>query len=316
MYKYIKEGDSLIIISGPTASGKTKTAINLAKAINGEIISCDSMQVYKKMDIGTAKPTSEEMEGVPHHLIDIINPEDDFSIVTFKEKVFEAMEDIKSRGKVPILCGGTGFYTNAIIYNTNFSEMAKDEVYRDELFKLVEEKGNEYLFNMLKEVDFESTLTLHENNVKKVVRALEFYKLTGEKISVHNEFEKNRKPFFKTFHFILDINREKLYYRIDKRVDIMVENGLTQEVEDLIKSGLSRTLVSMQGIGYQEFFKYFDGELNIDETINLIKKNSRNYAKRQLTWFRNKSQGIWLNMDILDEVTVIEEIKKKIFKEV
>ncbi len=312
MYKHINEGDKLIIISGPTASGKTKTAINLAKDLDGEIISCDSMQVYKKMDIGTAKPTVEEMEGIKHHMIDVLEPTDDFSIATFKDMVFDCIEDIKSRGKVPILCGGTGFYTNAIIYNTVFSEMAKDDEYREELFKLAEEKGNEYLFNTLREVDPKSCEVLHENNVKKVVRALEFYKLTGGKISEHNEIERNKQPFFKTFQFILDINRETLYYRIDKRVDIMIEAGLVEEVEALINSGLSRNLVSMQGIGYQEFFKYFDKEQTLEETIELIKKNSRNYAKRQLTWFRNKSSGIWINMEDYDEKKILDEIKKNI----
>ncbi len=296
-YKNIKKGDKLIIISGPTASGKTSTAINLAKELNGEVISCDSMQVYKYMDIGTAKPTVEEMEGVKHHLIDVLDPTEDFSIATFKDLVFQAIDDIKSRGKTPILCGGTGFYTNAIIYNTEFTEMEKDETYREQLFELAKTKGNEYVYNMLKEVDIESCETIHENNLKKVIRALEFYKLTGTKISEHNKKEREREPFFNVKQIILDVNREILYDRIDRRVDIMLKCGLVEEVSSLIKKGYSRELISMQGIGYQEFFNYFDGNATLDETIELIKKNSRNYAKRQLTWFRNKSQGIWVNTE-------------------
>ncbi len=307
-YKHINKGDKLIIISGPTASGKTSASINLAKAINGEVISCDSMQVYKYMDIGSAKPTKEEMEGIRHHLIDVLEPNEDFSIATFKEMVFDAIEDIKSRGKTPILCGGTGFYTNAIVYNTEFTEMEKDDEYREELFKLAEEKGNAFLYNMLREVDPESLETIHENNTKKVVRALEFYKLTNSKISTHNKKEKEKEPYFDVKQIILNTDRETLYNRIDRRVDIMLKCGLVEEVNSLIKKGYTKNLTSMQGIGYQEFFDYFDGKIALDETIELIKKNSRNYAKRQLTWFRNKSSGIWVDTKEHNEQSLTKEI--------
>lgn len=307
-YKHINKGDKLIIISGPTASGKTSASINLAKAINGEVISCDSMQVYKYMDIGSAKPTKEEMEGIRHHLIDVLEPNEDFSIATFKEMVFDAIEDIKLRGKTPILCGGTGFYTNAIVYNTEFTEMEKDDEYREELFKLAEEKGNAFLYNMLREVDPESLETIHENNTKKVVRALEFYKLTNSKISTHNKKEKEKEPYFDVKQIILNTDRETLYNRIDRRVDIMLKCGLVEEVNSLIKKGYTKNLTSMQGIGYQEFFDYFDGKIALDETIELIKKNSRNYAKRQLTWFRNKSSGIWVDTKEHNEQSLTKEI--------
>ncbi len=310
IYKHINKGDKLIIISGPTASGKTSASINLAKAIDGEVISCDSMQVYKYMDIGTAKPTIEEMDGVKHHLINVLDPNEDFSIATFQSMVFEAIEDIKSRGKTPILCGGTGFYTNAIIYNTKFTEMEKDDKYREELFQLAKEKGNSYVYEMLKKVDPESTETIHENNLKKVVRALEFYKLTNSKISEHNKNEREKEPFFNVKQIILDVKRETLYDRIDRRVDIMLKCGLVDEVKSLIQKGYTKDLISMQGIGYQEFFDYFNNLTTLDETVELIKKNSRNYAKRQLTWFRNKSLGIWVNTEKHNEQSLTQEIIK------
>ncbi|MFV0440053.1 MAG: tRNA (adenosine(37)-N6)-dimethylallyltransferase MiaA [Lachnospirales bacterium] len=310
MYKYIEKGDKLIIISGATATGKTGTAIDLAKKIDGEIISCDSMQVYKYMDIGTAKPTIDEMSGIPHHLIDVLEPDEDFSIAIFKDLVFNAIEDIKSRGKTPILCGGTGFYTNAIMYNTDFTLMEKDDKLREHLYNLAKEKGNDHLYKILEKKDIESAKVLHQNNVKKVVRAIEFFETTGTKISIHNKIERKRELYFDVYQFVLDFDREKLYHRIDMRVDIMMKDGLIQEVKSLVDKGYHKNLVSMQGIGYNEFFDYFEGKATLEETVDLIKKNSRNYAKRQLTWFRNKSleSSVWLNNDVYNKETLINKI--------
>lgn len=310
MYKYIEKGDKLIIISGATATGKTGTAIDLAKKIDGEIISCDSMQVYKYMDIGTAKPTIDEMSGIPHHLIDVLEPDEDFSIAIFKDLVFNAIEDIKSRGKTPILCGGTGFYTNAIMYNTDFTLMEKDDKLREHLYNLAKEKGNDHLYKILEKKDIESAKVLHQNNVKKVVRAIEFFETTGTKISIHNKIERKRELYFDVYQFVLDFDREKLYHRIDMRVDIMMKDGLMQEVKSLVDKGYHKNLVSMQGIGYNEFFDYFEGKATLEETVDLIKKNSRNYAKRQLTWFRNKSleSSVWLNNDVYNKETLINKI--------
>ncbi len=313
-YPYINNNDDLIIISGATATGKSKCAINLAKALDGEVISCDSMQIYRKMDIGTAKVTKEEMDGVPHHLIDIIEPTDDFSVAEFQQIVYAAINDIRSRGKTPILCGGTGFYTNAIIYNTEFTESEKDEEYRLELQKLADEKGSSYVHNILKTVDEQASKDIHHNNLKKVIRALEYNKLTGLKISEHNEEEKKRKPFFNAKHFLLDIDRKVLYDRIDKRVDIMIDAGLIEEFYKLIEMGCTRELNSMKAIGYAELFEYLDGTITKQDAIDLIKKNSRNYAKRQLTWFRNKSEAIFINVLQFSENDLTEYIIKLAYK--
>lgn len=314
-FKNITKNDKLIIISGPTAVGKTSLSISLAKELDGEIISCDSMQVYKNMDIGTAKPTVAEMDGVPHHLIDFLSPFDEFSVATFKQLVFEKIDEIKGRNKVPILCGGTGFYTNAIIYNTEFTEMEKDDDYREYLNEILETKGIDYLYNMLKEVDEDSLKTIHKNNTKKVIRALEFNHLTGEKMSEHNETEKKKEPFFNVFHFVLDIDRSLLYDRINKRVDLMFDDGLYDEVNNLLEQGATKELQSMQGIGYKEFFGYFDNEYDLETCKELIKQNSRNYAKRQLTWFRNKSNANWISVDNLVGYEVLVRLLNVLTKE-
>ena len=305
----------LIILTGPTAVGKTALSINLAKAVNGEIISADSMQVYKHMDIGTAKVTKEEMDGVKHYLIDAIEPTEDFHVVRFKEMVEEAMAEIYAKGKVPIICGGTGFYIQAILYDIQFAEQEIDYTYRHELEAFAEENGNEALHDKLKKVDPESAETIPAANRKRVVRALEYYHQTGEKFSVHNAREKERKSPFNFAYFVLNDDRKLLYNRIDKRVDIMMSAGLLDEVKGLLAMGCKPGMTSMDGIGYKEILTYLNGSSSLEDAVGLIKKNSRNYAKRQLTWFRREDEVIWLDKTILKSDQEILDFIFKALKE-
>ena len=289
--------NKLVILTGPTAVGKTHLSIQLAKKINGEIISADSIQVYKGMDIGSAKITKEETDGIPHHLIDILEPKEEFNVHIFKKLATKAINDISSRGKIPIIVGGTGFYIQAVLYDINFDDTETDYEYREYLEQLAKDKGNAFLHNMLKEVDHKSAAAIHCNNLKRVIRALEYYKQTGKKISEHNEKERENKSPYNFAYFVLNDKRDKLYNRINQRVDIMFDNGLLKEMETLIAKGYTRDLVSMQGIGYKELFNYFDGKTSLDETKELIKKNTRHFAKRQLTWFRREKDVTMLNID-------------------
>ncbi len=286
---------NLVILTGPTAVGKTALSINLAKAINGEIISADSMQVYKKMDIGTAKVMPEEMDGVRHYLIDAIEPTEDFHVVRFKEMVQAAMEEIYARGKTPIICGGTGFYIQAILYDIQFTDQEIDYEYRESLEQYAKEFSPEALHKKLAEIDEESANNIPAPNVKRVIRAMEYYHQTGEKFSVHNARERERKSPYNFAYFVLNDDRALLYNRIDKRVDIMVEAGLVDEVKELLSMGCKKGMTSMDGIGYKEIISYLEGEMSLEDAIELIKKNSRNYAKRQLTWFRREKEVIWLD---------------------
>lgn len=291
----------LVILTGPTASGKTDLSVKLAKAINGEIISADSIQVYKYMDVGSAKVTEEEMDGVKHYLIDELYPNEEFNIFYFKKKASEYVEDIISRGKTPIICGGTGFYIQALLYDIDFKEEKDDDgSIRRELEKLYEEKGEDYLFDILKDIDPESAITIHKNNVKRVIRAIEYYRLNGEKISVHNERERQKKSPYNFKYYCLNMNREKLYDRINLRVDLMLENGLIDEVKSLLEKGYTRDLVSMQGIGYKEIVSYLMGEISLDEAIYIIKRDTRHFAKRQLTWFKREQNVSLINYEDFD----------------
>ncbi|NEX01166.1 tRNA dimethylallyltransferase [Pseudobutyrivibrio sp. NOR37] len=292
---------NLVILTGPTAVGKTALSINLAKAINGEIISADSMQVYKKMDIGTAKVTPEEMDGVKHYLIDAIEPTEDFHVVRFQKMVLEAMDEIYSKGKIPIICGGTGFYIQAILYDIQFTEQEIDESYRKSLEDYANEFGNQALHSRLNEVDPESASTIPEANRKRVIRAIEYFHQTGEKFSVHNEREKQRTSPYNFAYFVLNDDRGLLYNRIDKRVDIMMKAGLLDEVKMLLTMGCKPGMTSMDGIGYKEIISYLDGNISLEDSIELIKKNSRNYAKRQLTWFRREKEVTWLDKTVLKD---------------
>ncbi|MBS5793746.1 MAG: tRNA (adenosine(37)-N6)-dimethylallyltransferase MiaA [Clostridiales bacterium] len=304
----------LIVIAGPTACGKTASSVLLAKKIDGEIISADSMQVYKYMDIGTAKIKQEETKGIKHYLIDEFYPDEDFSIAVFKEKATQYINEIYNKGKIPILVGGTGFYINSVIYNNDFTETKRDDTYRKELEQLAINKGNDFLHNMLKTVDLKSSEDIHKNNVKKVIRALEYYKLTGEKISTHNEREKQREKEYNTTFFVLNMDRKKLYDRINLRVDIMIKDGLVDEVKDLLNKGYKKELVSMQGLGYKEIVKYLEGEYSLDYAIEIIKRDTRHFAKRQLTWFKHQAEeAIWIDTNMFYNEDILSTYMQNIF---
>ena len=291
--------DKLVILTGPTAVGKTSLSINLAKAINGEIISADCMQVYRKMDIGTAKITHEEMNGVKHHLIDVIDPKEDFHVVKFQQMVKDAISDIYSKGKVPIICGGTGFYIQAILYDIDFTENDIDKSYRQKLEEFADCNGNEALHDRLKEIDPESAETIPAANRKRVIRAIEYYEQTGEKFSVHNATQREKTSPYNFAYFVLNDDRELLYNRINIRVDKMMEAGLLNEIDELIDYGCKMGMTSMDGIGYKELLSFKNGDISYEDAVELIKKNSRNYAKRQLTWFRREKEVIWLDKTVL-----------------
>ena len=295
----------LIILTGPTAVGKTDLSIKLAKAVNGEIISADSMQVYKKMDIGTAKIMPEEMDGIPHYLIDVLDPKEDFHVVLFQKLAKEAMEEIYAKGKIPIITGGTGFYIQALLYDIAFDNNDGDMAYREELEELAKEKGAEYLHNMLAEIDEEAAKSIHANNIKRVIRAIEFHKQTGRKISEHNEEERQKVSPYNFVYFVLNNDRQVLYERIEKRVDIMLEQGLVAEVEALYKEGYDSNLVSMLGLGYKEILAYLKGECTLEEAVYILKRDTRHFAKRQLTWFKREKEITWVNKN---EFTSEEEI--------
>lgn len=287
----------LIVLTGPTAVGKTKLSISLAKAVDGEIISADSMQVYKYMDIGSAKIRPEEMQGVPHYLVDVLNPDEEFHIVRFQQMAKDAMEQIYAKGKIPILVGGTGFYIQAVTRDIDFTEAEQEDGYRKELEALAVEKGNEHLHDMLSQVDPVSAKEIHANNVKRVVRALEFYHQNKQPISSHNHKERERQSPYNLAYFVLNAPRELLYRRIDTRVDEMLKDGLLEEVCRLKDMGYERGMVSMQGLGYKEILAYLDGEYPLDEAVRILKRDTRHFAKRQLTWFRREAEVNWVDKD-------------------
>ena len=290
----------LIVLTGPTAVGKTKLSIALAKAVNGEIISADSMQVYKYMDIGSAKIREEEMQGIRHYLVDELLPEEEFHIVRFQQMAKTAMEEIYVKGKIPILVGGTGFYIQAVTRDIDFTEAEQDDGYRKELEALASEKGNEYLHRMLEKVDPKSAKEIHANNVKRVIRALEFYHQNHTPISSHNQEQKEHTSPYNLVYFVLNAPRELLYERIDKRVDEMLKEGLVDEVRHLKEMGYQKGMVSMQGLGYKEILSYLEGEYPLEEAVRILKRDTRHFAKRQLTWFRREPEVTWVNKDEFD----------------
>ena len=300
----------LIILSGPTAVGKTALSIELAKRINGAIISADSMQVYKHMDIGSAKIMPEEMDGVKHYLIDELMPEEEFNIVVFQQKAKAALEEIYANGQIPIVAGGTGFYIQALLYDIDFDHQDCNEEFRAELEQIAKEQGNEVLHARLQEIDPVSAEKIHANNVKRVIRALEFYHLTGKPISEHNEAEQQKESPYNFAYFVLTDDRENLYKRIDMRVDIMLKNGLVEEVQKLKDMGYHRDMVSMQGLGYKEILDYLDGKCTLDEAVYVLKRETRHFAKRQLTWFRREREVIWLDKQEYnyDEKAILEDM--------
>ena len=287
----------LIVLTGPTAVGKTSLSISLAKAVNGEIISADSMQVYKGMDIGSAKIRKEEMQGVTHYLVDILEPEEEFHIVKFQELAKAALEEIYAKGKIPILVGGTGFYIQAVTRDIDFTQAEQETSYREELEQFAKEKGAEYLHEILREVDSKSAENIHANNVKRVIRALEFYHQNGTPISEHNEEQKQQTSPYNLAYFVLTAPREILYERIDRRVDQMMEEGLLEEVKSLRERGCHRGMVSMQGLGYKEILAYLEGEYPLEEAVRILKRDTRHFAKRQLTWFRREQDVIWVDKE-------------------
>ena len=291
----------LVIIAGPTAVGKSALSIDLAKRINAEIISADSMQVYKGMDIGSAKITKEEMQGVPHHLIDILDPTKDFSVADFKDLAKKAASDIYKRGKIPMLVGGTGFYIQSLLYDIDFDESSgKVSSYRETLEKEYDELGPDAMFERLKNVDPDYCEIIHKNDKKRVVRALEFYLDTKTPISKHNVTEMQKEPVYNAGFFVLTDDREKIYKRINERVDVMVKSGLVDEVRKLKCLGLTKEDVSMHGLGYKEILMYLDNEISLDEAIYMIKRDSRHFAKRQLTWFKRERNVTWVSIDKFD----------------
>lgn len=285
----------LVILTGPTAVGKTKASIGLAKAIGGEIISADSMQVYKQMDIGSAKIKPSEMEGIPHYLVDILEPDEEFHVVLFQQMAKQAIQKIYEKGKIPILVGGTGFYIQAVLYDIDFSENEKDTSYREELEKLAQTKGAEYLHDRLREVDEKSAQDIHANNVKRVIRALEYFHQTGEKISEHNEEQRKKVSPYNFSYFVLNDERAHLYERINLRVDQMINEGLVREVQSLKEKGYTRDMVSMQGLGYKEMLDYLDNKCSLEEAVEIIKRDTRHFAKRQITWFKRESDVTWID---------------------
>jgi len=289
--------EPLLIITGPTAVGKTALSIEIAKRLNGEIISADSMQVYKYMNIGTAKIKKDEMQGVVHHLIDVYEPTVDYNVYQFKEDVTKCMKDIRERGKLPILVGGTGFYIQAILYDIDFTENETKSSLRCELEKMAEEKGAHEMHELLWSVDKEAANQIHENNVKRVIRAIEFNRLTGQKISEHNMEQREKSSPYNFLYFVLNRSRQDLYKDIDRRVDCMMEQGLLEEVQELCKMGLSKDNVSMQGIGYKEVLQYLEGEITFEEAVRIIKRDTRHFAKRQITWFKREKEVLWLDKD-------------------
>lgn len=305
----------LIILTGPTSVGKSALSIALAKAVNGEIISADSMQVYRHMDIGTAKLKQEEMQGVPHYLIDELAPDEEFNVVKFKQLARGYMEEIYAKNKIPILVGGTGFYIQAVLYDIEFTENESDNSYRNELEQLVLEKGADYLHEMLEKADPESARAIHPNNQKRVIRALEYLKQTGERISLHNEEQRQRVSPYNFCYFVLTKDRAILYKTINQRVDLMLAAGLIEEVKLLSEKGYHKNLVSMQGLGYKEVLAYLEGECSLEEAVELIKRDTRHFAKRQITWFKREKEVIWLDKDnystetdlLKDMITLIEE---------
>lgn len=300
----------LIVLTGPTAVGKTSASIGLAKAVGGEIISADSMQVYRKMNIGSAKIAKEEMDGIPHYLIDVLDPAEEFNVVRFQKMAKEAMKQIYANGHIPIIVGGTGFYVQALLYDIDFTAETEDHSIRDELEVFAAEHGVEELHRMLQEIDPKSAMTIHANNKKRVIRAIEYYRQTGRPISEHNEKERQKESPYHFVYFVLMDEREHLYDRIEKRIDLMLEEGLLEEVKALRNEGYTKDMVSMQGLGYKELLDYLNGDSTLEEAIYILKRDTRHFAKRQITWFKREKEVIWIHKNEFgyDENKMLKEM--------
>ncbi len=305
----------MIIVAGPTASGKSAAAVELAERLNGSVISADSMQVYRGMDIGSAKITPEEMRSIPHYLIDCAQPSESWNVVRFQAEAKEALKDIYQKERLPVLAGGTGFYIQALLYDIDFTQMDEDGAFRKELEETAKAQGPEKLWEMLQQVDPEAAQAIHPHNVKRLIRALEFARQSGgEKISEHNKIQRSRPAAYDAVFFVLTMDRAKLYARIDARVDMMMEQGLLEETRKLRESGLVPEAVSMQGLGYKELYAYLDGRIaSLEEAVTLIKRNTRHFAKRQLTWFKREKDVIWVNRDdFADEQAMYDWMEERI----
>lgn len=287
--------DKLIILAGPTASGKTSVSIDLAKRIGGEIVSADSMQVYRGMDVGTAKIKADEMQGVKHYLINVLDPTEDFNIVKFQNMVKYSIEEIKRNGHIPILVGGTGFYIQSVIYDIDFDTQDDNGDIRKALEEEYDKMGANFMYEKLKKIDSVSAENIHKNNKKRIIRAIEYFLINNALISAHNESQRKKDSPYDFRFFVLNPPRDILYDRINQRVDKMVEEGLVEEVKDLKNAGLSIENISMQGIGYKEILEYLDGEITLDEAVDKIKQNTRHMAKRQVTWFKREKDVIYIN---------------------
>ena len=299
----------IIILTGPTAVGKTQASIELAKKIGGEIISADSMQVYQQMNIGTAKITSEEMQGIPHYLVDVLPPDAPFHVYEFQQLAKQSLKQIYDNGHIPIVVGGTGFYIQALLYDIQFQEEKGSHGYREKLEEIAQNGGGDLLYHKLESVDPESAKAIHKNNIKRIIRALEYYEETGNPIFMHNEEQRQKDSPYCFLYAVLTMNRSQLYHRINKRVDLMMEQGLEEEVAELQKRGYGKELTSMQAIGYKEWFPFFEGKCSREEVVEQIKKDTRHFAKRQLTWFRREREVYFIDKDaFLSEADIVNEI--------
>lgn len=285
----------LVIVAGPTATGKSKYSVLFSKRHNGAVISADSMQVYKYMDIGSAKITKEEMQGVPHYLVDVLEPKEEFHVARFQSMAKDALKDIYEKNQIPVVCGGTGFYIQALLYGIDFSSGEENNKLRQELQCFADEHGAHALFERLRAVDPKSCELIHENNVKRVIRAIEYYETTGEPISLHNAREKEKESEYNFAFFVLNDDRQKLYDGIERRVDEMVEMGLFDEVKRLKEMGYSKDYVSMQGLGYKEVLDALNGDITFEEAVYRIKRDTRHFAKRQITWFKREKDVVWID---------------------
>lgn len=320
MVDFMEEKKKLVILTGPTAVGKTKLSIALAKKLGGEIISADSMQVYRHMDIGSAKIRPEEMDGVPHHLIDVLEPTENFDVYRFQQMAKVKMEEIYSRGNIPVIVGGTGFYIQALLYDIDFSqnpEEGEGSSLRRQLEKTAEEKGARYMHEMLREIDREAAEEIHENNVKRVIRAIEYYRQTGEPISLHNKTQREKESPYNFCYFVLNDDRALLYDRIEQRVDEMLKEGLVPEVEKLLFMGCKKESTAMQGLGYKEIIDYLSGECDLERAVYLIKRDTRHFAKRQITWFKREKDVTWIDKGLFNReeekiiAYMVQELKKR-----
>lgn len=301
-----KTEQTLLVITGPTATGKTALSVELARQIGGEIISADSMLIYKYMDIGTAKPTLEERRGIPHYMIDIVEPDQEYSVALYQQEVEKIIPAVQARGKLPMLVGGTGLYIRSVVAGFHCSHIGKDEAFRQEMQQLAREKGNLYLHEMLARVDPLTAGRLHPNDQKRIIRALEVYHLSGKPFSWHNQPRNNREVPYRVRQWGLTMDRELLYRRINQRVDEMLEKGLVEEVRWLLEQGYSPALTSMQGLGYKEIAAYLEGQVSLPLAVENLKRNTRRFAKRQLTWFKGDPAIRWLDASLPLESLVLQ----------